>query len=159
MSNKLWVKWNKSSDGGSSEEYYWDKAIGLADDAIICDLRRAFVQQQHLQIDSAAVNVHEEEGQTKLEEDATLKLYFIDSGDSENDKKQPGKSKASALFLTLLPPPQRLSSFEGHGNRPPLLPPQPSSEFTELRRRIAAIEMQDSRAVSYADYFKESDLY
>jgi hypothetical protein len=106
MSNKLWVKY-KSSDGSNEEEYYCDQIIGLANDALVCDLRRAFVEQQHLQISPAAVVVRIEEGQTKLEEDATLKLYFIDSGDSEEDKKRPGKSKASALFLSLPPPPQQ----------------------------------------------------
>lgn len=31
------------------------------------------------------------------------------------------------------------------------------AENTELRKRIAALEMQDSRAVSYADYYREKD--
>jgi hypothetical protein len=105
MSNKLWVKW-KSSDS-SSMEYYCGQVVGLADDANVDDLRRAFVQQLEPDVRRpAALQVHEKEGQTKLEEDALLSQYFIVNGESEQDKKQPGRSKGSALFLLIFPPQQ-----------------------------------------------------
>jgi hypothetical protein len=101
--NKLWVKWNKSSDGSSSEEgYYWGQIIGLANDAIVADLRRAFMQQYHLQVNEDAVEVREEENGEMLK--ASSSLFVMDSAATATPAWG-GQSKASALFLTL-PPPQ-----------------------------------------------------
>jgi hypothetical protein len=137
--NKLWVKY-KSSDGSSSEEYYYDKVYGLADDADVADLRRAFVEQKHLQVDPGAVVVRIEEGQTKLEEDAPVSQYFIVSGESEEDKKRPGKSKASALFLSLPPPPQQ------HDNTSGLPPGLANSVFAASQHHINISELADELA-------------
>ena len=107
--NKLWVKY-KSSDGSSGEKYYYDQVIGLANDANVAALRRAFVEQRYLQIDPATVDVREEENGEMLKASSSVTKYFVVPPTTDSAAATPagpGKSEDTALFLTLPPPPQQ----------------------------------------------------
>ena len=76
------------------------KVQNLANKADIDDLTQAFVKQrQGLNIDHAAIEVREREGGDRLREDFSLQPYFMRNEDENNDN--PGRSRRTALFLTL----------------------------------------------------------
>lgn len=94
MSNKVWVTW-KTSDGAA----LFTMVKGLEDDAIIDELRTAFILARKWEtFDPATLSVSETENGKKLEEDCPVKPYFV-AGAATG----PGKSKGTALFVTLPP--------------------------------------------------------
>jgi hypothetical protein len=107
MSNKLWVKY-KSSDGSSAEKYYYDQVIGLANDALVDDLRRAFVLQKHMQINEDAVEVRKEENGEMLK--ASNSLFVVDSAATATPAWG-GQSEDTALFVVAPKKQQQQVSF------------------------------------------------
>eukprot|EP00978_Attheya_sp_CCMP212_P020835 scaffold60175_cov106-Attheya_sp.AAC.1 len=100
MSNTVWVRWTASS----TDAMFYAKVKELDDDADVDDLRNAFVGQQRLDIGPATVSVFE--NGEKLSEDKKLKDYFVPPAGSAF-LRAPGKSKVTALVVTLPPPQQQ----------------------------------------------------
>ena len=96
MSNEVWVK-------VKDPDWSTDTVHSLADNAQVKDLRRAFVEQQKLNISPATVKVFETEN-SGVELSSTTGLkdmnYFAPPVGSAG-AAGPGKSDATPLFLTL----------------------------------------------------------
>ena len=90
----MWVTWKDCSTG----RHISAKVRGLQGNNDVDDLRKAFVEDRKLDIDSARVEVFV--GGEKLAEDQELEPYFVQQ-DNPDEKSRPGRSKQSALFLTL----------------------------------------------------------
>ena len=99
MSNEVWVRWKDSI----SNDWLFDKVVGLKDDSLITDLRKAFAKQQEPDIrPPAAVTVRETENGETLKASTKLADYFVPPADSVA-LPGPGKSEETALFLTIPP--------------------------------------------------------
>ena len=105
MSNSVWVRWKESI----SNEWLFDKVTELHNDAVISDLRKEFVKQQHIDVSPGAVRVRETKDGEMLKASTTLTIYFIPPADSAV-APGPGKSEETALFLTLPPQTQNINN-------------------------------------------------
>ena len=103
MSNEVWVRWIDSARG----RWLFDTVSELENDAQIKDLRKAFVKQQFLGVPPAAVEVRETEDTEELEANTILTIYFTHPPGGSAADPRPGRSKETALLLTLPQPPQQ----------------------------------------------------
>lgn len=112
MSNKVWVTWRDVSG-----EQLASRVLDLPDDAIVDDLRTAFVAQQFLSVSPASIQVREKEDGEELKASTRnspnlkpsdpLLPYFVPPAEVAS-APGPGRSEDSPLFLFFPPPPAQL---------------------------------------------------
>ena len=146
MSNKVWVTWKDDGVG----EVLVERVKGLEDDAIVVDLREKIKEAFQLEIAPAFLGVFktDEAGvEKKLKEDEAINDYFVPSSTSSSDAAGPGQTRDAALVVSIIRTKRPRIEYQE--------PTDADRENIDLRKRVLALEMQDSHAVSYANYFAE----
>ena len=95
MSNEVWVSWKDPATGNAD----CDIVDNLNDNAKVANLRKSFIRDRGLGIDSAKVFVSEKHGGAALRADEPLRKYFVPSP-SAAASAGPGRSIETPLFIT-----------------------------------------------------------